>query len=173
MTRGKNRRPSPSPETQHPFDRTKVSSMVGLEDRYHQKKYDIKLLDDLCKLYSDLVEYYDVKGDPIKYYFLEKIQAVASSKRFVDSEEIPQKPIKKKLLPIAEIPEQKSNLRPKDSNPQAPTLDTQVNGTSTGDIPLKTGPENCPFRSRQMKRAKDYQFNTKLDSAQTGHKDTV
>ena len=44
-----------SPETQHPFDRTKVSNMVELEDKYYQKKYDLQLLDDLCALYSVII----------------------------------------------------------------------------------------------------------------------
>ena len=41
MTKKNNCR-QPSPDTQHPLDKKKISNMVDLEDKYYSKKFDIQ-----------------------------------------------------------------------------------------------------------------------------------
>jgi hypothetical protein len=47
-----------------------------LEDLFLSRNYDSTTLSNLINSYGILVEYYDLTKDPIKRYFLEKIQQV-------------------------------------------------------------------------------------------------
>lgn len=57
----------------HPLSREKVNDLINLELRF-KLNYDKEDLDKIIDIFTQLVEYYDAHNDPMKYYYLEKIQ---------------------------------------------------------------------------------------------------
>lgn len=66
-----------------------ISNIVMMEEELINRTGSLQTIQDLTKLYSDLIEYYESKNDPIKTYFMEKIQIVLSNKETLQLLNIP------------------------------------------------------------------------------------
>ena len=65
-------------ELVHPFKDPKVlNRLMNLETLYLKRETTSEVIGELCSIYSDLVQYYDLKQDPIHAYFLERIQIIS------------------------------------------------------------------------------------------------
>lgn len=65
-------------EAVHPLACQKMlARLLGLEEEYQKGQTGSEVAGELCTIYSDLVQYYDLKRDPIFTYFLEKIQVLS------------------------------------------------------------------------------------------------
>ena len=65
-------------------DEQYITKLVLLEDDLLNNKYTIKTMQELVSIYTSLIEYYDGVKDPIKTYFMEKIQILLSNKAAMD-----------------------------------------------------------------------------------------
>jgi hypothetical protein len=54
--------------------------VIGLND----SRYSLKTVDRLVSMYTLCVEYYDSMGDPIKYYFVDKIHSIFAADRTLE-----------------------------------------------------------------------------------------
>ena len=57
-----------------------INKVLKLEILVAESKFKMKDLHELISYYSTFVEYYDLKSDPIKNYFIEKIQLLIANK---------------------------------------------------------------------------------------------
>lgn len=79
----------PLPFPKNPFNKEKIDSLIDLENRFHQNKVTEETVVKLMELYSvvcrnqGLVEHYDIVDDPIKEYFLDKLQSLEVKKRLL------------------------------------------------------------------------------------------
>lgn len=65
----------------HPLEtEEQISNLVLMEEEFINRTASLQTIQDLTKVYSDLIEYYEAKKDPIKTYFIEKIQIILSNK---------------------------------------------------------------------------------------------
>lgn len=65
-------------ETAHPLSSQRtLARLLSLEEASHLGQTGSDVVGELCSIYSDLVQYYDLKRDPIHAYFLEKIQVLS------------------------------------------------------------------------------------------------
>ena len=60
---------------QFPFNENGISSLLFLEESYEKNSNEQKIVSQLVEKYAALIEYYDSKKDPIKLYFMDKMQA--------------------------------------------------------------------------------------------------
>ena len=65
-------------------DEQYITKLVLLEDDLLNNKYTIKTMQELVSIYTSLIEYYDGIKDPIKTYFMEKIQILLSNKEAME-----------------------------------------------------------------------------------------
>lgn len=61
-----------------PLDEADVSTLLILEDANNRDPYDKAVAGRLIEKYSKLVEFYDLAQDPIKAYFVDKMQLTVS-----------------------------------------------------------------------------------------------
>jgi len=61
-----------------PLSEEIIRELIGLEEQVLTRVYDSTTLPRIIRTYGLLVEHYDALRDPIKYYFLEKMQATLS-----------------------------------------------------------------------------------------------
>ena len=61
-----------------------ITNLVLLEEELINGKYTLKTIQDLVSIYTSLIEYYDGIKDPIKTYFMEKIQILLSNKNTLE-----------------------------------------------------------------------------------------
>lgn len=67
--------------TNHPLnDKNVLHTLLMQEDDLLMQRGNLQTITDLTKIYSDLIEYYDNRKDPITIYFKEKIQILLSNK---------------------------------------------------------------------------------------------
>lgn len=60
--------------SKHPLESEEsIYNIVMMEEELINRTASLQTIQDLTKLYSDLIEYYEGKNDPIKTYFMEKI----------------------------------------------------------------------------------------------------
>ena len=52
-----------------------ISKLLLLEDSHKKDKHNNQVVSQLIELYTRLVEYYDLRQDPIKAYFVDKMQS--------------------------------------------------------------------------------------------------
>ncbi len=65
----------------HPLNDSDVlHSLLMQEDDLLMQRGNLQTITELTRIYSDLIEYYDNKKDPITVYFKEKIQMLLSNK---------------------------------------------------------------------------------------------
>ncbi len=68
-------------DLQHPLENSfTLNKLMALEEAYFSHRSTPELISELCHIYSNLVQFYDVKNDPIQMYFLERIQVVSCTK---------------------------------------------------------------------------------------------
>lgn len=60
-----------------------------MEEDLINKAASLQEIQDLIKIYSDMIEYYEYKNDPIKTYFMEKIQIILSNKDTLSLLDVP------------------------------------------------------------------------------------
>mgnify|MGYP003591376427 FL=1 len=65
-------------------DEQYITKLVLREDDLLNNKYTIKTMQELVSIYTSLIEYYDGIKDPIKTYFMEKIQILLSNKEAME-----------------------------------------------------------------------------------------
>jgi transposase-like protein len=63
----------------HPMDKASIHKLLYLEETNLKLKYDKKVIALLVGYYAKLIEYYDTVRDPMKDYFIEKMQSVMFS----------------------------------------------------------------------------------------------
>jgi hypothetical protein len=75
-----------------PFDKNSIASLLFLEETNSKYLKEKKITNQLIEMYVKLIEYYDRVQDPIKIYFIEKMQRVVinfnKSPNFKTKEEI-------------------------------------------------------------------------------------
>ena len=65
----------------HPLESEEaIANLITMEEDITNKSASLNTIQELIKIYSDLIEYYEYKNDPMKTYFMEKIQIVLSNK---------------------------------------------------------------------------------------------
>ena len=68
----------PSAKSKHgrsPLKSKEVSLLILLEEKSQQKSSDKKSIKSLIDIYAKLIEFYDLVHDPIKNYFMDKMQS--------------------------------------------------------------------------------------------------
>ncbi|KRX09819.1 hypothetical protein PPERSA_02691 [Pseudocohnilembus persalinus] len=60
------------------------NKLTALEQLFYQKQLDVQNVQELLDFYSQIIEYYDCKKDPISQYFQEKIQFILSRKEVLN-----------------------------------------------------------------------------------------
>lgn len=63
----------------HPMDKSSVSKLLYLEESNTKMNNDKTVISMLVGYYAQLIEYYDTLRDPMKMYFIEKMQAIMFS----------------------------------------------------------------------------------------------
>ena len=58
-----------------PFKKQDISVLLMLEDSSHKPETDKGVVNKLVDIYAKLVEFYDANQDPIKFYFIDKMQS--------------------------------------------------------------------------------------------------
>jgi hypothetical protein len=58
-----------------PFDENDISSLLFLEENYIDNPNEKTIVTQLVEKYAALIEYYDSQKDPIKLYFMDKMQS--------------------------------------------------------------------------------------------------
>ncbi len=59
-----------------PFDENALSSLLFMEEIHSKSVGNKEIIRTLIQKYSKLVEYYDIVKDPIKIYFMDKMQTI-------------------------------------------------------------------------------------------------
>lgn len=57
-----------------PFSENGISSLLFLEESYQKNSNEKKIVTQLVERYAALIEFYDSRKDPIKLYFMDKMQ---------------------------------------------------------------------------------------------------
>jgi hypothetical protein len=73
------------PEVKHPLQEYGMSHLMQLEKGLLENKFDLHSIQDLIKIYTSFVEYYDSKQDPTMMYFMEKIQLLLSNEKALEA----------------------------------------------------------------------------------------
>ena len=64
------------PKFKNPYDRNSITSLLFLEDTNKAHSKEKSIVKQLVEIYVKLIEYYDMIKDPIKTYFIDKMQRV-------------------------------------------------------------------------------------------------
>jgi hypothetical protein len=59
-----------------PFDENGITSLLFLEESHEKYRKDKGIIKQLIESYAKLVEFYDTMKDPVKLYFMDKMQSV-------------------------------------------------------------------------------------------------
>lgn len=73
------------PEVKHPLQEYGMSHLMQLEKGLLENKFDLHSIQELIKIYTSFVEYYDSKQDPTMMYFMEKIQLLLSNEKALEA----------------------------------------------------------------------------------------
>ena len=73
------------PEVKHPLQEYGMSHLMQLEKSLLENKFDLHSIQELIKIYTSFVEYYDSKQDPTMMYFMEKIQLLLSNEKALEA----------------------------------------------------------------------------------------
>jgi len=88
------------------------NDLTRLEEELKQKTFTFTTIDELVQLYAKAIEFYDSMKDPIKVYFMEKIQITLSSKeslRLIINEKEKEKEQKLKSSAAATTPSRRNS----------------------------------------------------------------
>lgn len=60
----------------YPLNEEEVAKLLYLEEQQSTDKHKEKVVAQMTEYYAKLIEYYDIKKDPIKFYFMDKMQKI-------------------------------------------------------------------------------------------------
>ena len=62
-----------------PLSQTEINGLIVLEAENSRDPHNKELISEMIDKYAKLVEFYDSQQDPIKAYFVEKMQVIISN----------------------------------------------------------------------------------------------
>ena len=133
-----------------PFNNKQISELIILEEKNSDNYQDKTIMAQLINIYTQLVEYYDSMSDPIKIYFVEKMQNVIfkASKNY------------SKKTPIKYMEKFKSDIR---------TLGTGLVNAKNDRINQSERPIENPeqlMERRKVRRAMEIKLTKKVEAEQ-------